>query len=287
MENAFINQTEHKVQNEQSQMAKIAVNLVNKYIAQQDFFIEKKQTPSISFGTKFEDTMQGGGYDMLNKKIMISYDENKIVTIYNLIHELFHHASFFHQCHSHQSLMGNHSIIIPKLAGYQILSFNSRFNKTFQYFDGWDEIVTNVLAFECIHENIHEILPNFNFFKKDANDIHKEFRRYCLSSITREGTDLLNTILQGIKDRYKVSDTDMSIVKEMKQGYFNHDMGFLRKIKDVFGKGSLQMLALFPYSIHNEDLALQVLAYFQSSNQEEKTCLRKNIVDTVKEQLTQ
>ncbi len=196
--------------------------------------------------------------------ISFSSEKDKDASI--LLHELIHASSFVGFFVKEDGDIKNYR------SGYDYGGVKKELTKNGDYFRGLNEAITQKITEELFSKNMEKI-----FKSKEIINAEKKI----LGSPTYKGyIDILNTIIKTISQfEYK---TEGEIWKRIEKGYFTGEMMHLRKIEEIFGPGSLRVLAAMnPTTMSNlvlEDGSLFMKYFSFDINKEEKEKIADEIL---------
>lgn len=255
------------------------IELINKYIEEEfrelgieNFFkIDANQLHIISRGLyeKLEANEDFIGYvspmqsvAYINKDTM----KNRLEFYKNILHEFIHLCSF----ERNQIVVEDNDLYISNYrTGY--LNERDRVNEdgeTHEHFRGLNEGITDLIVEEILKKHRLEIINELNISRQEENQPINWMRYKTLMK------EIIFRIAENKGEEYE------SVLGRFKKGYFTGEMMHLRDIENVFGKGSLRILAAaFPESGNRDGVDEKIFEYFDAKTEEEKDELAKKILN--------
>jgi hypothetical protein len=155
--------------------------------------------------------------------------EKEIFDISDMAHEVIHMASH----HKYQGLVGENNDIAPDnyRVGYAMTTFENE--KPTRKFNGFNEGLVCITQSFMFHDFAEELEKRTGITKEMKNLSH--YSRYS------KNQDLVLDISEAI-GKYR-NENPLKSTHRLIKGQFTGDMMPLRDIDDIFGKGSLDLLA--------------------------------------------
>ncbi|MFA5831115.1 MAG: hypothetical protein WC878_04790 [Candidatus Paceibacterota bacterium] len=155
--------------------------------------------------------------------------EKEIFDISDMAHECIHLASR----HSYQAIVGTDDSVVPfdYRVGYAMTTVTD--GKPTRKFNGWNEGVVCITQNFLFSDFLEELEKRTGITKEMRQDSH--YNRYA------QNQDVVFDIAEAIGE-YRKESPVRSMYRLIK-GQFTGDMMPLRDIDDIFGKGSLDLLA--------------------------------------------
>lgn len=203
--------------------------------------------------------MQSVAY--INKDAM----RNRLEFYKNILHESIHLCSF----ERNQVVVEDNDLYISNYrTGY--LNERDRINEngeTHEHFRGLNEGITDLIVEEILKKHRLEIADELKITNQEENQ-SVNWMRY---------RTLVKEVIFRISE--KQGEEYQTVWKKFERGYFTGEMMHLRDVEDVFGKGSLRILAAAFSEYENKDeIDEKIFEYFDAKTEEEKDDLAKEIL---------
>jgi hypothetical protein len=184
-----------------------------------------------------------------------------------LLHEIIHLVSF----HEYKGYYKNEkeNYFEEFRTGYRLKSQNS---SSYGEMRGLDEAVVEKLTTEIINKHKTE------FAKLIGLRVSGEIKDSGIDSKFLRWMEILEIIILKISEIKK--EDRVETWKRFKKGLFTGEMMHLREIENIFGKGSLRMLALMGSSdVHRAyNYEFSVINFFKTKTQEERDDIAEKLV---------
>ncbi len=250
------------------------INLLNSYFAEElkELGIEKDYTftpeqyhlmPEEIFEQNVEERVPGF-HRQYENNMYINTTRFREQNIYHtMIHESIHSLSY-HKFH----IDPDKKIISSYRMGYEV---KNPTEGDFRYFDGLTEAITERMARE-VYTKHHEEIENL--FHLAPNSMPG------MPMVYGEFMGVVDTVISKMSEEKK--EEPQEIWKRFKRGMITGEMLHLRDVENVFGKGSLRILAALSVDLNHlnyKDAAQKIKEYFTTNDEERKLALAQEILD--------
>jgi len=212
---------------------------------------------------RFPGVGANGIYDPLTDSIFIKNSDQRLQSYKSMFHEAVHYASF-KSYHADWKAR----VINPRRCGYT--AYNPR-EAGHEHFRGLNEAVVDKTVRMILRKHQAELIRELRIGENEG----RQRVSYC-----NEYMDVLDVIVDKIAGKKK-EDRD-AVWRRFQKGEFTGEMMHLRDVEEVFGKGSLRVLAALDSGIKSsvpEETAEQnILKYFQTDDVKLRDKIAKEIL---------
>jgi hypothetical protein len=212
--------------------------------------------------------VESGVYDIKRDNVLINKDiiDRGYLQEYSiLLHEILHAYSF-----RALTADGSAKTIEPYRSGYDTNDLNK--NTEYLHFTGFNEAVLEKIRGDIANEHLNEIITNLDIrneeIKTNSEFAHSYFKE----------TFIVDALVSKMADFYQVDKNE--IWTKIQKGFFTGNMMHLRDMENVFGPGSLRVLASMSSRGSTKDSSdnLDIIKYFISDNDQEKDSFAEKIL---------
>jgi hypothetical protein len=233
---------------------------------------------NVGYKNKFPDKRENAFYSEPTDQIYINEDAfGGLLMTTALIHEMVHKISpKLWRVSKNVDEAGNHGVRLGRIKqGYSTVNFADNEGLEHGHFQGFNELVTQMIAVSVIRDNALEIVE----LTKPTPDEAKQFIEQLRYGQYENYIKIFTVILRKISEKSGQSYDDL--VKKYERGYFEGSVMHLREIDEYLGRGSLRVLAAIGSGTqieNNKEMLESFYSFFNMEDGPERDKLAEKIL---------